>query len=398
MILFGGCKTTAASGVMNDLWVFTTEANHPRKGLWTQVFTVNAPEPRRGHVTTSNRTHLVIVGGKGWNKQVGSHVLHDLWSIPLAALGLSSDEEGPAKQLGSLDTVLAGKQPGAGAGPRWTQGAGFPGAPRWGATGTLLKGANGVEVLGFFGGRHLNENAGFHSTAASAYTYYNELWLYNFAADSWSLAEPAGGVAPHPRDHHGAAGVNGDLYVFGGRVMESRSADAVRNDLWSFSLATGAWTLHTPVGSAAPSQRYMPGVSSTKWRGESVLAIFGGESLPGSTKKTSMNDVWVFAKDAAIGKPTWIELYRAECLPGPEPRDGALLGAGAAAREEGLLGGGLVQARTTTAVAAAGLAAVTCGLVLGVVRWRQHGGARERTSGLDTENQQATSAEYMRLD
>lgn len=198
---------------------------------------------------------------------------------------------------------------------QWTQLSSFPGSPRWGATGEVLTGESGREVLALFGGRHQNKGGGFHSVDASAYTYYNELWMYDFAADEWSVTMPDG-EAPHTRDHHGATEMQGELYVFGGRVKELRSADAVRNDLWSYSLTTKSWTLHEPAhGTPVPSSRFMPGVSSTVWKGKNVVAVFAGENLPGSTKTTSLNDVWVFDGDR------WHQLAQSVCTADGPPAD-----------------------------------------------------------------------------
>lgn len=65
--------------------------------------------------------------------------------------------------------------------------------------------------------------------------------------------------------------------------------------LWrsGYSLETMRWTQHLPEG-AAPSARFMPGVSDIVYKGKPHLAVFAGETLPGSTKRTTLNDLWVF--------------------------------------------------------------------------------------------------------
>lgn len=289
LVLFGGDHITNISGVLQDLWVFKTESG-PGGGRWRQVYTHNTPRNRRGHILEASSTHLLIMGGKTYVPGSDGVVLTDLWTIPLAAL---KDDRNHYS---------------------WKQGAEFPGAPRWGATGTILKDDKGEEFMAVFGGRHLNEGGGFHSIAAGAYTYFNELWLYNFKNDSWSKPDIQG-PAPLPRDHHAATSLNGDLWAFAGRNSEERSADAVYNDLWSFSLTTSSWTHHLAGdddNGTAPIVRYMPGLTGTTLKGKPAIAVFGGETLPGSTKQTSMNDVWYYLPD---GEDTgaWHEILKSDC-------------------------------------------------------------------------------------
>jgi len=317
LVLFGGCKSTWVGGVMNDLWFFKPTSDG--SGIWTQVFTANPPIPRRGHITVANSTHLIVMGGKGYDPKTGkTHVLTDVWSIPLESL--TKELEADVNNFALMDSSLEGKskkkmKKGLSTSVAWTQLESFPGAPRWGATGELLtRQEDGKELLALFGGRHLNKGGGFHSVDANAYTYYNELWFYDFQANKWTVTNPSG-VTPHTRDHHGSTEMDGNLYVFGGRVKEMRSADAVRNDLWSYSLDTESWTEHEAEDGMAPTPRYMPGVTSTKWKGKDAIAVFGGENLPGSTKTTSLNDVWVYDGE------NWHQLAQPICsADGPETK------------------------------------------------------------------------------
>lgn len=293
MILFGGCQGTEVTGILNDLWTFTVLPGEPLRALWTQVFTANPPPKRRGHITATNKTHLIIVGGKSYTEDTGTVVLADVWATPLATLGLG-DAFSPASGV-------------------WTRGQDFPGTPRWGATGEIVKKSNGDEVLLTFGGRRYDEEATADS-GESVYVYYGELWMYDLKANSWSLLQPKG-AAPHKRDHHGATVIKGDYYVFGGRVSPTRDADSDLNDLWSFSLRTMTWTRHEPARqSPMPAPRFMPGFTATMWEGEEVPTVFGGESLPGSTKTASRNDVWVFVP-ARHGGHEWKQLWDNKCEP-----------------------------------------------------------------------------------
>lgn len=281
--LFGGCTDTDPRFVLNDLWVFTPDSS--TSGTWQKLQSENSPPKRRGHVLVANDSHLVVFGGKTWTDEDGASCINDLWAIPKTVLTQSSDS--------------------------WTQGSGIPGGCRWGGTGDVLDNA-GTKYLAYFGGRNLNLEK---KNSAQSYTYYNDLWLYEFEQDRWFLA-PAPGPKPAARDHHGMTSINGDLYIFGGRTAADRSAaQAVISDVWSYSLRDGHWTFHEPRG-ASPSPRFMPGVTSVQHEGQPYLAIFGGEVLPGSTKLTTMNDVWLF--DPRGNK--WEQVWDSDC--GQEPQLG----------------------------------------------------------------------------
>merc|ERR1719223_1015523 len=133
------------------------------------------------------------------------------------------------------------------------------------------------------------------------YVYYSELWTYDTAADLWTL-EPTKDPMPPPRDHHADAVVGGELYIFGGRVKDETTADAALADVWSYSLSSGSWTERYANGTEArallgkrkaPQQRFGMGADAVMWKGREALAVFGGETLPGSSKKSTANDVWI---------------------------------------------------------------------------------------------------------
>jgi len=307
LAIFGGCSTTDASGVKDDLWVFSFESGGV--GQWRLVSAgaggADAPVKRRGHVVVANSSHLVVFGGKTYGAPdfTGNPdiVLLDLWAIPLDSLRVG----GPAA--------------------KWTQGASFPGAERWGATGTVLRREDGSEVFVLFGGRANTPGYARHSLEPGAYTYHNDAWLYDFAADKWSQVQ-SDSLRPMRRDHHGAANIGDELFVFGGRSKETRDADSDLGDLWSLSLTTNRWIPHHKDW-FAPSARYMPAVAEVNWRQKSGLAVFGGESLPGSSKKSTMNDLWVYTPGPGAG---WSKLSDSHCKhtpdePAPEDDDDYLL-------------------------------------------------------------------------
>lgn len=335
LVLFGGCETLEANGVLNDMWVF--EFTSGGRAQWRQVTTENIPPPRRGHVTEVNKTHVVVFGGKSFDPKRGPYVLKDLWTLPLEALRV-----------------------GDATGFRWTRGADLPAIPRWGSTGVVLRKPDGTgDVLGLFGGRRYKKTWGYRREAV--YKYYNDLFLYDFAMDNWTHLE-SDGTSPQARDHHGAARVGNDMYVFGGRVNPTRAADATLADVWSWSPETGLWTEHPRGPGDAPAPRFMPGVAGMELDGERGLAIAGGEILPGSTKLTTVNDFWVYLP--AEGR--WELLSGTQCGPqdtmytdrphdmfaaSPAPWGGA---GGGRAAIVALAGAALLAAAVAAAVAARG--------------------------------------------
>lgn len=273
LALFGGSTTDNPDGVKNDLWVLSLTAGTASRGSWTTVVTENPPAPRRGHIVVSNSTHLVTYGGKTRSAHTGagSNCMTDLWAITLDAL-----------------------RPGSSAPARWTAGTNFPGQCRWGASGNMITTSSGREVLAIFGGRTIYPHP-------KRYSYFNEIWLYDFQSDSWSLQPPPPGRVPQARDHHGATVIGGDLWIFAGRLSASFGRNDDQADVWSFSLESGTWTQHANSSTDGrgsnhvPSSRFMSGVSAVTRDGERQLVVFGGEELPGSTKRSTLNDVWAFS-------------------------------------------------------------------------------------------------------
>lgn len=296
LALFGGCKKNGVEGVTAGLWVFQPSTSDGNSS-WRRVRVANAPPARRGHIVAANRSHLLVLGGKSDDDSVACS--RDSWALPLAAL-----------------------EPGAGKDFWWTQGADFPGECRWGSTGTIIR-KQGRELLAVFGGRVKRKREGAQQGAAGGayqkgYMYFNELWLHDPELQTWSLAQST--VAPLARDHHGAARVGDDLFVFGGRSRPTRKRAADLQDVWSYSASTGQWTQHTAAG-RWPSRRFMPGVAGVdSWHGgDAALLVFGGESLPGSTKSATLNDLWAFQPRSG-----WEMIRKSDCKATPLMNDGTL--------------------------------------------------------------------------
>lgn len=170
--------------------------------------------------------------------------------------------------------------------------------------------SKGQQFLAMFGGRYLEEFTEEHQADAT-YHYYNDLWLYDPKSEQWFEA-PAKGEKPPARDHHGAATLNGRLFIYGGRRSEKRESASVLADIWSYDIDLGEWTQHIPIGNS-PAARFMPGVGSVRMDGVTHLAVFAGETLPGSTKRTTLNDLWVFNPTNSA----WSELFASTCSERP---------------------------------------------------------------------------------
>lgn len=61
-----------------------------------------------------------------------------------------------------------------------------------------------------------------HGGRSEVYGGFSDVWVFDVAAaaagaPAWTPLPPATGVAPVPRDHHGAALWADRLFIFGGR-------------------------------------------------------------------------------------------------------------------------------------------------------------------------------------
>jgi galactose oxidase-like protein len=81
-------------------------------------------------------------------------------------------------------------------------------------------------------------------------TVFDDLWSYDLATDAWSQLAPTGG-GPDARFGHEAVWVDGvGLVVFAGQ-----SGAAFFNDLWAYEPESNAWT-ELPAGGDVPVPRY----------------------------------------------------------------------------------------------------------------------------------------------
>jgi len=207
-----------------------------------------------------------------------------------------------------------------GAPASWSRGTDFPGQARWGASGSVVTDASCQEVMALFGGRY---------KVNGTYVYFPELWLLDLATGVWTLQPQQ--LQPPSRDHHGSAVLNNEVYIFGGRVKDDKTADAALNDVWRYSPIAASWTqlwtngsLESVAGSkqqsSVPQQRFGIGMDAVSVDGRNVIAIFGGETLPGGPKSSITNDIWTF--DPSTSR--WEEVSASNChagtvAPAPPP-------------------------------------------------------------------------------
>nr|CAB3259219.1 kelch domain-containing protein 1-like [Phallusia mammillata] len=76
---------------------------------------------------------------------------------------------------------------------------------------------------------------------AANFTWSNELFVFDTAAEKWSLLSPSDAMIPTARAAHSLDYLKSEddqefLYVFGGRDSVAR-----QNDLWRFNLSTNTW-------------------------------------------------------------------------------------------------------------------------------------------------------------
>jgi hypothetical protein len=96
-----------------------------------------------------------------------------------------------------------------------------------------------------FGGRSRAGSSG-------DYTLYNDVWAFDFAAQTWSRLDVTG-TPPSPRYNTAIAVVGKDLYVFGGSTSPSGLTFVPQNDAYALDVTTGAWRPVSATG--APPAR-----------------------------------------------------------------------------------------------------------------------------------------------
>ena len=121
---------------------------------------------------------------------------------------------------------------------------------------------------------------------ADARTFFNDLWAYDPARDSWAEL-PAGGAVPTPRyGSCGAIGPDGRLWISHGFTEDGTRFSDTR----AYDFATGTWTDETPGDGARPVERCLHGCW---WTDGGELALYAGQT----TGVTALDDRWILRAD-----------------------------------------------------------------------------------------------------
>ncbi|KAL4458419.1 hypothetical protein ABPG75_013284 [Micractinium tetrahymenae] len=224
-----------------------------------------APSPRRAHSLVSYQDEggqhaLLLFGGR---RQDGL-LLNDVWKGELSPSGNSSCH------FGINWTLLHDPQAGQGTGPAPL--------PRKGHVAAMQNGSRMV----------------IHGGRSDVYGSFTDVWAFSLASGHWKPLPPARAVQPAPREHHGAALYNGQLFIFGGRYGSGASASWPIGDRWLFDLATREWR-QLPIRGLSPLPRFL--FSSAQFSpaggGADQFVVFGGETGSGC----KLNDVWRLGLD-----------------------------------------------------------------------------------------------------
>lgn len=116
-----------------------------------------------------------------------------------------------------------------------------------------------------FGGR-------FRAGTSGNYTLYNDVWAFDFAAQTWAQVEPAN-AGPTPRANSAAAydPMADELLVHGGNTSASGASFTPQADLWALNLETRMWRRVATTGTA-PSARLFHGATVAN----GALYVMGG--------------------------------------------------------------------------------------------------------------------------
>jgi len=256
--------TETIDGDLGPPTAATAFARAPWVRLYPGTLSGHTPEERWGHAAVfdpnQGAARMLLLGGTGCVSGTCGIDFGDVWALDLATFTWER-----------LDTAL---------GP----------AERNEHTAVLDDSRRRVIV---FGGK-LSEGE----------RIYGDVWAFELDSRQWVQlhAGSGGGAGPAPEGRYGHTAVldvAGDqMLVYGGRAQGS-----VRNDVWSFGLATGQWTqLRTgEFGELDPQplRRFDHGAAFDPLGRRMILHGGHGDLVSGT-----MADTWAFALDGAI----WIRL------------------------------------------------------------------------------------------
>ena len=131
---------------------------------------------------------------------------------------------------------------------------------------------------------------------AAADAFFSDLWLYDAAADRWSLL-PADGSVPIPRYGTCAAlGPDGRLWISHGFTEDgARFADT-----HAYDFDAGAWSDESPL-TGGPVQRCL---HTCWWRTDGKFALYGGQT----TGVAALGDLWMLTPGGGGPANRWDEV------------------------------------------------------------------------------------------
>ena len=276
-------------------WVSGAVTSNPagtNYGMKGYSSVANLPSGRDGAVASVNKDgQLLLFGGMGFDSTGGGGTLNDLWKFDGENwTWLSGSNIAGQKGTYGIKGIPEGQNvPGARVGAvSWTDN-----------TGSLwLFGGSGYDSQGMAG-------------------YLNDLWKFDGNNWSWmtgssdvgqagSKSIPASSNVPGAR--YGAvssADKRGNLWLFGGRGLDSLGTDCSLNDLWKFDGANWVWISGSKI--ACQSGTYgtkniseessMPGarVESVSWIDNcDNFWIYGGYGIDSTGRGGILNDLWKF--------------------------------------------------------------------------------------------------------
>jgi N-acetylneuraminic acid mutarotase len=333
--LFGGegFDSAGVSGYLNDLWEFAPSSQEwalmggrntvPAGSTgWSGAYgslgtpgSGNSPGGREAPASwTDKNGNLWLFGGVGFDSDGTKGSLNDLWKFDPSTLewvwvsGSSTvpgTNEGQSGVYGKLGTPAAGNVPG-----------GRQGASSWtDSSGNLwLFGGTGYDSAGSMGS-------------------LNDLWEFDPTTTQWawisgssavgsgdgdagvysSFGSPSPAVVPSGRaqavswtDH------SGDLWLFGGKGLDSTGTSGYLNDLWEFNPASRQWAWMSGSNTVGCVGCGMPGIYGTLDMADSVnnpggrsqavgwtdnndnFWLFGGNGYDSTGTNGALNDLWEF--------------------------------------------------------------------------------------------------------
>lgn len=244
LIVFGGYEQPMGGSPTNDTYEYSFKGN-----AWTDMTAHSPlPPPRGGHVAVYDdlRDRMIIHGGRESATGTG---LNSTWTYDLKNLFWQHLSAGPLNTMSSRwghaaavvdnETIFAfgGMGTGGVMGDMWRYALGGdiwsqlrPPAPlpsaRSGHSLVALppvSGSTSARLLLFGGG--------------DGTTAFGDMWVFTVQTLKWVQVTPTG-PTPSPRSEHGAAMVDDQFWVFGGRGPTG----SAMHDLWRFDTGSETWT------------------------------------------------------------------------------------------------------------------------------------------------------------